>query len=251
MSEIQSDAATRSLLVPHRYCGPPASGNGGYTSGALARLLGGQLGTPYTITLRQPPPLETEMAVIEDGEELIATHNDKPVIQGHLGEPLGPPPSFVPFKDAEEAQDRYPGHHFHPFATCFTCGTDRPDGLRIFAGPVDSDPSGARRVAATWIPNETVSTDGVTATLETTWAALDCPGAWATDMEERLVVLGRISARIDSLPPLGVPLVIVGRDGPTEGRKTYASTAIYTPTGELLGQAEQVWIAINPQDFGV
>ncbi|MEZ5114280.1 MAG: hypothetical protein R2693_12820 [Nocardioidaceae bacterium] len=250
MSEIQTESDSRALLIPHRYCGPPASGNGGYTSGALASLLGGELGTPYTITLRHPPPLETEMPVRAEAEDLVASHLGKTVIQGHVGEPLGPPPSFIAFKDAEAAQARYAGHAFHPFATCFTCGTERPDGLQIFAGPVDSDPTGARQVAATWIPHESVSTDGLTASLETTWAALDCPGAWATDMEERLVVLGQITGRIDALPPVGMPLVVVGRTGRTEGRKSFASTALYTATGELLGQADQVWIAVNPQDFG-
>jgi hypothetical protein len=238
------------LLVPHRYCGPPNSGNGGYTAGALAHLLGGQLGTSYTITLRQPPPLETEMPVTEASGEITATHEGQPVIQGQLGNELGAPPGFIPFADAEGAQTHFLGHTFHPFPTCFTCGIDRPDGLRIFPGMVDSDPSGARQVAATWIPDESVSDDGNVASFEAAWAALDCPGGWATDMEKRLMVLGRITARLDALPEVGVPLVVVGRTGGSEGRKSYASTALYNPRGELLGQAEQVWIAVNPQDFG-
>ena len=244
----ESPAAT--LLVPHRYCGPPNSGNGGYTSGALAHLLGGQLGTPYTITLRQPPPLETEMALHTNSGELTATREGRVVIEGHEGGDLRTPPTFIRYGDAEAAQDHFFGHRFHPFPTCFTCGVERFDGLRIFPGMVDSAPDGSRQVAATWVPDVSVSENGSTVSTEVTWAALDYPGGWATDLEERLLVLGRITARIDALPEVGAPLVVVGRTGPSQGRKSFASTALYDIKGQLLGQAEQVWIAVNPQDFG-
>jgi len=238
------------MLIPHRYCGPPNSGNGGYTAGALAHLLGGRLGTSYTITLRQPPPLETELEVTSRDGEMVVSHHEGTVLQGHEGRPLTDPPGFVAYVDAEAAQAHFYGHRFHPFPTCFTCGVERPDGLRIFPGMVDSDADGARRVAATWIPDESVSEDGSQATWEATWAALDCPGGWAADLEERLMVLGQITARLDALPDVGVPLIVVGRTGLSEGRKSFASTALYNPRGELLGQAEQTWIAVNPQDFG-
>ena len=57
------------LLVAARYCGPVASGNGGYVSGALAHELGDTLGRAVTVTLRQPPPLDATMHVnpVEQG----------------------------------------------------------------------------------------------------------------------------------------------------------------------------------------
>ena len=51
------------LLVPARYCGPAASGNGGYVAGALTHELGDTLGQAVTVTLRQPPPLDSTMHV--------------------------------------------------------------------------------------------------------------------------------------------------------------------------------------------
>jgi len=47
------------LTIPSRFCGPPGSGNGGYVCGRIAGYLHG----PVTVTLRQPPPLATPMAV--------------------------------------------------------------------------------------------------------------------------------------------------------------------------------------------
>src|SRR5690348_13590046 len=58
-----------------------------------------------------------------------------------------------------------------PFPQCFVCGHARgEDGLHLHAGPVE----GRDVLAAHW----TVSDDTVGE--EFAWAALDCPGAYAT-----------------------------------------------------------------------
>jgi hypothetical protein len=49
--------------IDRRFCGPRGSGNGGYTAGRLGALIG----DPAEITLRRPPPLETEMRVERAG----------------------------------------------------------------------------------------------------------------------------------------------------------------------------------------
>ena len=49
------------LSIDRRFCGPPGSGNGGYTAGRLAALIG----DPAEIMLRRPPPLETEMSATD------------------------------------------------------------------------------------------------------------------------------------------------------------------------------------------
>src|SRR6478735_12433978 len=69
---------TTQLIVPHRFCGPPTSGNGGYTAGLLAEQIPGGDGTE--VTLRRPPPLERVLAVVgdtgrvelRDGDDLVA-----------------------------------------------------------------------------------------------------------------------------------------------------------------------------------
>ena len=59
------------------------------------------------------------------------------------------------------------------------------------------------------------------ASVPVTWAALDCVGGWAGDLEERLMVLARMTARLDSLPVIGEEHVVVGMGRGREGRKAW------------------------------
>ena len=85
------------------------------------------------------------------------------------------------------------------------------------------------------------------ASLAVTWAALDCVGGWAGDLTERLMVLARMTARVDALPVIGDQHVVVGRGrGPT-GRKTHhRRPRSTTPTAGWSATAEHVWIAVDP-----
>ena len=142
----------------------------------------------------------------------------------------------------------YAGLASHPFPTCFSCGTGREPGRR----PADLPGPGQRRVgedgeepptrvAATWTPDPTVAEDyhayvdeQPRASLPVTWAALDCVGGWAGDLEERLMVLARMTARLDSLPVIGEEHVLVGMGRGHEGRKTWTPRRCTTPTGVWL-----------------
>ena len=69
-------AQVAELRLEERFCGPPATANGGYACGAIAELLGGGV----EVTLRRPPPLGRPLrlrvgdggAVVRDGDELVA-----------------------------------------------------------------------------------------------------------------------------------------------------------------------------------
>jgi hypothetical protein len=82
-----------------------------------------------------------------------------------------------------------------------------------------------------------------------TWAALDCVGGWAADIGERLMVLGTMTARLWSLPAVGVEHVVVGEARGEAGRKRMSATSLYDAAGRLVGAAEQVWIAVDPAAF--
>ena len=82
-------------------------------------------------------------------------------------------------------------------------------------------------MAATWTPHPSVSEDWHEyvdevrhASLPVTWAALDCVGAWASDIGERPLVLGTMTARVHALPVVGDEHVVVGLDRGIEDRKT-------------------------------
>ena len=252
------------LLVPTRFRGPASSGNGGWTAGALAALVDhdcpdnrNDQWPAITVTLRMPPPLDEPMPVSETAGLTVAMLGDSPVAEAALA---GSDPADVEPVGAGEARAAtasYAGLAAHPFPTCFSCGTGREegDGLRIFPGRVD-DVDGHARVAAPWTPHPSVAedfhtyVDGETrASLAVTWAALDCVGGWAGDLAERLMVLGRMTARIDALPVIGEEHVVVGQGLRTEGRKTFTASTLYDADGRVVATAEHTWFAVDPADF--
>jgi len=213
------------IVIARRFRGPETSGNGGYTAGLIARELGGR---EVEVTLRLPPPLEEPLRVgddgrVWDGEALVAEARPAEVGIG--------PPDPVAWGDAVAAESVDLGS---PFPECFVCGHARGgDALHLHAGPV----AGRDVVAAAW----TVADD--TEGNEFAWAALDCPGAYATGVPGRgTVVLGRLTARIERAPRAGERCVVVGWPLGSEGRKHVAGTALSTESGELLGLARAVWV---------
>ena len=75
------------------------------------------------------------------------------------------------------------------------------------------------------------------------WAALDCPGAYATGALGRgTIVLGRLTARVERVPQAGERCVVVGWPLGSEGRKHGAGTALFGEAGGLCGVARALWI---------
>ncbi|NYG07251.1 hypothetical protein BJ986_001738 [Phycicoccus badiiscoriae] len=232
------------FVVPARFCGPPESGNGGWVSGHAAALLEPAPAEAVTVRLRTPPPLDRELAVrtgsagerrtleILDGERLVVEATTAPAL-----DPAGIP-GGVSFADATAAGEGYEGLAAHPFPTCFSCGTGRApgDGLRLRPGRVAG---GDGEYAAAWLPRADID-------LETVWAALDCPGGWASGIAGRPMVLGTMTAQVTSLPAAGEEHVVMAWQRGGEGRKHHSGTALYAAGGRLLAQAEATWIAIDP-----
>jgi hypothetical protein len=151
--------------------------------------------------------------------------------------PAVPP---VSYEEALEAAEKYRAAERHPFPGCFVCGPVREpgDGLRLAPGPV-----GEGTVAAPWTPREVPEP-------ELMWAVLDCPGGLALGQDDRVVVLGTMTAQVTELPEAGEQCVVMGLARSREGRKGHAATAAYGADGRLLGRAEQIWIEVDPALFG-
>ncbi|GAA4813586.1 hypothetical protein ACFQ0K_05595 [Nocardioides caeni] len=233
------------LRIPRRFNGPPSSGNGGWVAGALAATHPAATTGPVTVTLRRPPPLETPLTLSQDGDRLEARHGDLLVAEASSAVAAPAPVAGVDPARAEEAMASYPGLGTHPFPTCFVCGPGRAqgDGLRIFPGRVAE-----HAVAAVWTPDEDAARDPAT-----TWAALDCPGGWASDIEDRPAVLGRMTAVVHRQPEAGVPHVVVGELRRVDGRKSFTAATLHAVADgrcdEVVATAEHVWIAIDPEEF--
>jgi hypothetical protein len=221
--------ALQHLTIEARFNGPDGSANGGYTCGRIAQLLGGRA----EVTLRSPPPLETQVAVEREGDGLRVLDGESLVAEAapvafELDAPVAPS-----LEEAEAASARYPGFEEHAFPRCFVCGPERErgDGLRVFAGPL-----GDGRFAATWQPTDVHP--------ELVWAALDCPGAIAVGFPERgETLLGRFAVAIDDLPAAQERCVVLAWPLGEDGRKLYAGTALFGRDGRLLARSRATWIA--------
>jgi hypothetical protein len=220
------------LMVDARHNGPPRSGNGGWTSGLIAAFVTD--GVPE-VTLHKPPPLEVALKVLPGAHGLRVVDPSNTVIATARGraaaiEPVPP----VTLTAAIQAASRYPGHGTHHFPTCFVCGPQRPDGLRIFPGHLHEGGT-----AAIFDVREEI--DAVTV-----WAALDCPGGWTVITGEHPWVLGRMAVAIDEVPKAGERCVVVGREVRRERRKALVRTTLYGERGGLAARAEATWIALPP-----
>jgi hypothetical protein len=236
--------APRTLTIARRFCGPPDSGNGGYTCGLVANALPGVV----AVTLRRPPPLDQELQLVRTPEGVALLDGDATVAEGRRAELALEPPPCPGLAVAAEAAARYHGLEQHAFPSCFVCGTGRDpgDGLRIFAGDAGVD----GLVAAPWKPGGDLADADGRVRPEFVWAALDCPGAWAWLAElERPLVLGRLTASLDR-PLRAGRLYIVGgwRLGRT-GRKHESGTAVWSADGTVCARAQATWIEIDPERF--
>ena len=254
---------TTELSIASRFRGPAGSGNGGYTAGSLADVASGRVGPVCEVTLRHPPPLDVGMVVSHVAADDPSNVTGAPLTVLSLGgakiaearvcDDELEPVDAVSMSAATDAMVRFPGLVSHPFPGCFACGPDRAegDGLRIFPGAVTGD-----RVASLWVPDASLaeSSDLLDAGVHrvgvgTAWAALDCVGGWAGDMEERKMVLGRMTAQVDALPAVGEPHVVMGSARGTQGRKTFTASTLYDSDGRIVGRAQHVWIAVDPAAF--
>jgi hypothetical protein len=235
---LRSRALIDTIVIPRRFRGPAESGNGGYTCGVVAALLGDSA----EVTLRKPPPLDRLLIVRRGDARVVVEDGGDPVAEAVPADVSLEVPPPVSLDAAEEAAGRYSGFDRHAFPECFVCGPGRPpgDGLRIFAGPVaDRDDV----VAAGWTPPPDLADASGLVKPEFVWASLDCPGAFATAAAERgVAVLGRLAARVDSRPTAGEPHVVLGWSLGGVGRKHFAGTALFSAEGELRAVARATWV---------
>ena len=230
------------IEIPARFCGPPDMANGGYLAGRLAALLGGVA----DVSLRRATPLDRPLLIerfdgglrLLDGDAVLAEARAAEAPDVELPEP-------VSLADAATAARSFPRFVDHPVPGCFVCGTERPDGFRIFPGPV---PGREEIYAAPWTPDPSLGDETSLVRPEFLWAALDCTGAFAVNEPPRgLALLARIAARIDERPRVGEPLVVIGWPIAREGRRLEPGTAILTPRGRAVAVARATWVLTNPR----
>jgi hypothetical protein len=236
------------VRVARRFQGPERSGNGGYVAGLVGTGLAAVApdGRVPKVTLRVPPPLETDLELVAGADGARLTNGDAlvadgvPVESGFLADATIDP---VPPDEARAAEASYRGLKNHPFPNCFVCGPSNAAGLQLRPGPM-----GDGRTACTWTPTADLATGGLVDEVFL-WAALDCPSGWAIDLEGRPSVLGRLTACIDARPRAGEECVALGRYLGEDGRKTFTASTLYDADGRVLARAKQTWILVDPALF--
>ena len=232
------------IRIARRFCGPPDSGNGGYSAGTLASGLPG----PCECTLRKPIPLERDLrteisddsARLLDGAELIieAVKTEIDAVQH----------AAPPFDQAERASATSPAFANHPFPTCFTCGPERKegDGLRIFPGRLPDAGETGSVFAAPWTPHPSLTSGGIVVRPEFVWAAMDCPTGFAAGFPWKgTLVTGRLA--LEQIVPVypARPYVVMSWSTGSEGRKHHARAALYDSRGQLCAKARATWIKLE------
>jgi hypothetical protein len=231
------------ISIDRRFCGPADSANGGYACGVAASVLGGD--GPIEVTLRNPPPLATELRSEPTPQGALIMHGDQLVAEVTTTSLAIEPPPPVGFDEACRAVAGYPWATEHPFPQCFVCGPARAegDGLRIFPGAV----AGRNVAAAPWVPAASLPQEDGRVAAPIVWAALDCPswfGAACFHPWEGRPLLGRLAVAIRERPRIGERCVCVGWLRERDGRKHHVGSAIYSETGELRAIARATWITV-------
>jgi hypothetical protein len=242
------------MAIARRFRGPPNSGNGGYVCGRLAHHISGGAAQ---VTLHAPPPLETELSVVEAGAGLWELRRDTARIASGRAITLNLNRlETATYAEAVEAEKRTPiKPHEHLLPMCFVCGPDRAsgDGLRLFAGPLVRRDA-AVTFAVPWTPDPSLAAaDGLVAP-EFVWSALDCPTGYACSYDRetgrfsgRPILLWRLSAHIDGRPRLGERCVVTSWQTGSEGRRLFAEAALFGEHGNVLAIARAVWVIVDRQ----
>jgi hypothetical protein len=225
------------ITIARRFCGPPASGNGGYSAGLIAAAIPG----PAEVTLRAPPPLETPLRLERSPQGAELRHGEQLVGEGRFADFSLEVPA-VSWREAEQAGPRYAGFAHHDWPTCFVCGTSRKpgDGMCVFCGPVRPG-----LVAATWAADPSLGDAEGRVRPEFLWAAIDCPGAWAVLPAATPLLLGRLAGRFFRGLRVGEPCIVLGWHIASEGRKHHVGSALVSRDGETLGYGRATWLALK------
>ncbi len=231
-----------SFIIGGQFNGPPRSANGGYAAGLLAQEVDADT---VEVTLRAPPPLDVPLRIERADGTVSALHEDVLIAEARASDldVTAEVPEAVTWDEALAATEVDRSLENDPAPTCFTCGTKRTheDGLRLLTGAV----AGREVVASVWEPAAWTAEDDGSVAPAITWAALDCPGAWAVGFsKERMALLGRLTVRILTPPRAGERYVVAGWPLGEDGRKLFSGTSLHGADGTLHAAARAVWIRI-------
>ena len=219
------------MRIPRHLNGPPDSGQRGHVAGSLSVRLPGD---GADVWLRGLIPLETELDERLTDRHIELWDGDVLVAEADAVEVVADPVPFVPLERALTASHGFQGAVPSVYNSCFSCGWERTDGLRIYPGPVSDG-----LVACVWEPRGRIAEEWI-------WSALDCVSGWAWPMVETPLITGRLTGGIlvdQPLDPVG-PYVAVGAQLEQSGRKHISAAALFTAGGLRVAAIRGTWLSI-------
>jgi len=242
-----SDEGSRlEVVFDERFQGPFSMIHGGYVSGAMATHLNSDT---VEVTMRNPTPAGRPLvADISTPDRVFLYDKDMLLIEARPAELDLDMPTPITIDEARQASLRHVTEW--PLPNCFGCGTARSedDGLHLRAGPVE----GRNMVAVDWLPR--AATVGAGEDCEVpepiAWAAMECTVIQAMEhsglmQPEELVILGRMTAKVQVRPRVGRPYFIMGWPVGREGRKITVAGTMHDETGGSLVMSQLVFISLN------
>jgi hypothetical protein len=229
----------QSVTVPARFCGPPDSGNGGYTCGLVANELGGVV----ECTLRSPVPLETPLDIERSSSGGVLRHGDKVIVEANSTTIDLAPPASIDLEAATAAmKSSYALDARHPFPTCFVCGPKRKahDGLEIFPAAIHEG-----LYAATWLPAAEFGDAQQFLCPEFLWAAMDCPTGFAAGFPiAGKLVTGKLAVEQLEAIKVGELCLLLSWPLRVEGRKHFSAACLYQ-NQKPCAVARATWIRLE------
>ena len=229
----------QTVTVPARFCGPPDSGNGGYTCGLVAKELGGVV----ECTLRSPVPLETALDIERSQSGGVLRHGNKVIVEASATTIDVAPPAPIDLEAATAAmKSSYALDPRHPFPTCFVCGPKRKahDGLEIFPAAIHES-----LYAATWLPAAEFGDSRQFLRAEFLWAAMDCPTGFAAGFPVAgKLVTGRLAVEQLESIKVGERCLLLSWPLGVEGRKHFSAACLYQ-NQRPCAVARATWIRLE------
>lgn len=245
--DISPDKISRTEVVfDERFQGPFSMIHGGYVSGFMAMRINNDT---VEVTMRNPTPAKKSLTVESETPDRIFLYDeDLLLIEARASELNVEMPVPITIDVATQSSLRHVTEWSLP--NCFGCGTDRSEdgGLHLRAGPVE----GRNMVAVDWVP--CTANIGVDVDREVpkpfAWAAIECTAIQAMNYSglmkpEEMVILGRMTTKIQSLPKVGHSCFITGWPVGREGRKITVAGSIHDETGGLLLVSQLVFILLQ------
>ncbi len=237
--------AQEQIIIDEHFVGPPGITLGSYIGGRAAAYLESPCAS---VSMQAPTPMGRPITVEARPEQVRLLDGDTLLIEAVPATLDLDIPAAVDLAGAKQASLRHVTEM--PYPDCFGCGSNRSDdsGLHLRSGPVE----GRNLVAIDWRPRPLAvgAAEGEPVPEVMTWAALECPLARALELpgmktEDELIVLGRMTARIDALPRVGQEHFFMAWPLQRAGRRLEIAGSLHDAEGALLAAAALTFVVLK------